>query len=242
MKVLPVRELAAALVCPMCRGGRLDERGSNVVCASCAQSYGLEAGVLSFLVADQLSETNRNEIKGNTFAESYVERILGKEDWSPLMTHQMKWVVDLVSRMIPADTAELFALGTGTGFDLRLLLRNRQFERVYASDISPAATALVQRSVAEYSGELGLFASEFLRVPVAKGPRRAGLVFQALHHAPDAHTALAMLLDHNFDDLVIVEPMTNRLFGVLARFDLLQRVEYTGTRPDWLDLRRITEL
>jgi CBS domain-containing protein len=77
---------------------------------------------------------------------------------------------------------------------------------------------------------------------VAKGPRRAGLVFQALHHAPDAHAALATLLDHNFDDLVIVEPLTNRLFGVLARFDLVQRVEYTGTRPDWLDLRRITEI
>jgi hypothetical protein len=67
-------------------------------------------------------------------------------------------------------------------------------------------------------------------------------VFQALHHAPDSHVALETLLDHNFDDLVIVEPITNPPLGLLAKFDLVQRVEYSGTRPDWMSLPRVKKL
>ncbi|MBA3499387.1 MAG: hypothetical protein H0T65_03385 [Deltaproteobacteria bacterium] len=113
---------------------------------------------------------------------------------------------------------------------------------MFASDISPGATALIARALETYDGELGLFASEFGRCPVPKRAGNIGLVFQALHHAPDAHAALATLLDHNFDDLVVVEPVTNPPLGVLAKFDLAQRVEYSGTRPDWLHLGRVKEL
>lgn len=242
MNLLSHPDLLPALVCPMCRGGSLAATSDGAVCERCGQTYGEEAGVLSFLVADQLSDTNRTEIKGNTFPESYVERMLEKEEWNPLLTEQMRWVVSVVDDMIPTGRDRLYALGAGTGFDLRLLLRRRSFPEVYASDISPAATALIARSLADYPGKLGLFASEFGRCPVQKREGHAGLVFQALHHAPDAHLALETLLEHNFDDLVIVEPLTNKLFGVLARFDLVQRVEYSGTRPDWLDMRRIAEI
>jgi hypothetical protein len=145
---------------------------------------------------------------------------------------------DLVDRMLP-QARTLTALGAGHGFDLLLLLRRRSFERVFASDISSAATSMIDRALAQFPGELGLFASEFGRCPVPKRPGSVGLVFQALHHAPDAHAALATLLDHNFDDLVVVEPCTNPPLGVLAKLDLVQRVEYTGTRPDWISIPRV---
>src|SRR5262249_34050795 len=161
---------------------------------------------------EHLDETNRREIAGNSFDGELAERILDKEGWSPLATHQMNWVVDMVERMLPAGR-DLFALGAGTGFELTLLLRRREFERVFASDSAPAAPALIARALREYPGTLGLFASEFNRCPVEKRPGSLGLVFQALHHAADAHAALATLLDHNFDDLVIVEPVTNRFLG-----------------------------
>jgi len=241
MQVMPLDELAKVLVCPMCRGGALEVRGEGVACRGCKRSFGAESGVLSFLVPDQLDETNKREIAGNTFDPALAERILDKEGWSPLATHQMNWVVDMVERMLPAGP-DLFALGAGTGFELTLLLRRRTFERVFASDIAPAATALIARALADYPGQLGLFASAFHRCPVPKRAGSLGLVFQALHHAADAHTALATLLDHNFDDLVIVEPVTNRFLGLLARFGLVQRVEYTGTRPDWLHIPRIEAL
>lgn len=239
---MPLHDLAAALVCPMCRDGGLRElAGPALQCTKCERTYGTESGVISFLVPDQLSETNLNEIKGNTFADDFVEKVLVKETWSPLLTHQMEWVIEVVDQMMPAG-ADLYTLGAGSGFDLKLLLRRRSFARVFASDIAPAATALVARALETFPGELGLFASEFSRCPVPKRPGSLGLVFQALHHAPDAHAALATLLDHNFDDLVIVEPVTNPPLGLLAKLDLVQRVEYTGTRPDWLSIPRVESL
>ncbi|MFN0250871.1 MAG: hypothetical protein ACKV2T_28615 [Kofleriaceae bacterium] len=206
--------------------------------------YRKDHGVVSFNQDDQLSETNRNEIKAygeerpdDTFADS----LINKEDWYPLLTHQMKWVVDVVDEML-GEGRDLYALGVGTGFELRLLLRRRSFERVFASDISPMATSLNARALKEFSGELGLFASSFELAPIKKYPGSIGLVFQALHHAPDAHAALESLLDHCFDHLVIVEPLTNPLFKILARYDLVQRVEYSGTRPDWIALPRVEDI
>jgi hypothetical protein len=242
MEVLTLDDLTRALVCPMCRGGELAVTAGGASCTRCKQQYGTDCGVLSFLVAGELSETNQNEIKANTFEDpGLVDRMLHKDDWHSLLSQQMHKTIDLVDEMLPRS-GDLFVLGAGTGYDLQLLLKRRSFERVFASDIAPAATALIARALDDYPGKLGLFASEFGRCPVAKRAGSSGLVFQALHHAPDAHAALAALLDHNFDDLVIVEPVTNPPLGVLAKFDLVQRVEYSGTRPDWLHLGRVNEL
>ncbi|HLL21981.1 MAG TPA: class I SAM-dependent methyltransferase [Kofleriaceae bacterium] len=242
MKVMPLEELLRAVCCPMCRGGELVIADDGARCERCDHRYGTERGVLSFLIADELSQTNQNEIVANTFDDPYwIEKMLNKDDWSPLLSQQMAKVIELVDGMLP-PSRDLFVLGAGTGYDLQLLLKRRSFDRVFASDISPGATALIARALASYSGELGLFASEFGRCPVPRKEGNVGLVFQALHHAPDAHGALATLLDHNFDDLVIVEPVTNPPLGLLAKFDLVQRVEYSGTRPDWLHLGRVEAL
>ncbi|MDQ3341858.1 MAG: class I SAM-dependent methyltransferase [Myxococcota bacterium] len=78
--------------------------------------------------------------------------MLNKEDWSPLLSQQMQKVIELVDDMLP-KSRDLFVLGAGTGYDLQLLLRKRSFERVFASDISPGATALVpSRSAPATSG------------------------------------------------------------------------------------------
>jgi hypothetical protein len=242
MKLMSKEELAGALVCPLCRGGALRAVTNGLQCTACSRSYReTERGIISFLIDEELSETNLNEIKGNTFDAAWEEKLLDKENWHPILTQQMQWAVEVVERMLPRSS-ELYALGAGHGFDLRMLLRRRAFERVFASDISPAATSMLGRALQEFDGALGVFVSEFGRCPVPKRPGSLGLVFQALHHAPDAHEALAALLDHNFDDLMIVEPCTNPPLGVLARFDLVQRVEYTGTRPDWISLPRVRSL
>jgi hypothetical protein len=242
MKVLTIDELRRFLVCPMCRGGALDATDDGVRCVQCAQRYTTDHGVLTFLVPDELSATNQQEITANTFDDPYwQDKMTNKEEWSPLLSLQMNKVVELVDELLPQGT-NLFVLGAGTGYDLQLLLRRRSFDRVFASDIAPGATARIERALAAYPGKLGLFASEFNRCPVPKHEANIGLVFQALHHAPDAHAALAALLDHNFDDLVIVEPVTNPPLGLLAKFDLVQRVEYSGTRPDWLHLGKVKSL
>jgi uncharacterized protein YbaR (Trm112 family) len=241
---MPLRELAPYLVCPCCRHGAL-EAGSagSLTCRECTRSYALDSGVPSFLVPERLSQTNTREIKANSCDLSdarAVDLAVTKEMWNSIHSHQMNWVMDIVDAMLDRyGGANLYSLGCGSGFELQLLLRRRRFARVFASDISPSMTSLVAKSLASYEGDLGLFASEFQHCPVPKHRGNVGLVFQALHHAPDAHAALESLLDHNFLDLVIVEPVTNVFLGALARVGLVQRVEYSGTRPDWLHLRRI---
>src|SRR5258705_7880549 len=97
MKVLSLDALAESLVCPMCRGGQLCVVGSDPAlrCVACSQVYTTEHGVVSFLVPDQLSKTNVGEISANTYAdEARATWILDREDWNPLLTHQMKWVIE----------------------------------------------------------------------------------------------------------------------------------------------------
>jgi uncharacterized protein YbaR (Trm112 family) len=242
MNIMNLYDLAERLVCPMCRNGDLSVISdySGLRCRVCSQSYLTDYGVVSFLIPEQLNETNINEIKAYDFQGDITE-LTPKEEWSNLNTLQMKWVAKVVDQMLP-KAEELYTLGAGTGFDLRFLLQRRSFKRIFASDISPIATMLIKPALSDYNGHLGLFASEFGRCPVPKQSGVAGLVFQALHHTPDSHAALATLLDHNFDDLVIVEPVTNLPLGFLARLGLVQRVEYSGTRPDWLFLPRVEAL
>ncbi|MBA3499386.1 MAG: hypothetical protein H0T65_03380 [Deltaproteobacteria bacterium] len=123
MNVLPVTELVRVMICPMCRGGGLAEHDDGAKCTQCAQRYTTERGVLSFLVASELSQTNQNEITANTFDDPYwVDKMLNKDDWSPLLSQQMQKVIELVDDMLP-KSRDLFVLGAGTGYDLQLLLR-----------------------------------------------------------------------------------------------------------------------
>ena len=242
MKLMSINELTDRLICPMCRGGRLSYISNShaIRCLDCCQIYSTNHGVVSFLVREELNEININEIEAYSHQENLID-VMPKEEWSDLNTHQMKFVAKIVDQMLP-KVDELYALGAGSGFDLRFLLQRRSFKRIFASDISPIATKLIEQSLTNYHGQLGLFASKFGRCPVPKQPGVAGLVFQALHHSQNSHAALAALLDHNFNNLVIVEPVTNPILGFFAKLGLVQRVEYSGTRPDWLHLPRVKEL
>ena len=143
MNVLPTRDLVRYLVCPMCRGGALEETTTGARCVQCAQGYTTDHGVLTFLVDGELSATNQQEITANTFDDPYwQDKMVNKEEWSPLLSQQMNKVIELVDELVPPGP-NLFVLGAGTGYDLQLLLRRRRFDRVFASDIAPGATALI---------------------------------------------------------------------------------------------------
>jgi hypothetical protein len=93
-----------------------------------------------------------------------------------------------------------------------------------------------------FEGELGLFAADYDHLPVRRRPGLAGFVYLALHHSEDPHRSLERLLDRNFDHLVIVEPVTNRLVDVLARLGLARKLEYSGLRPVWFDIGRVRRI
>ena len=202
---------------------------------------------MDFVMTDRLHPTNQNEISGNTIDLTDEHMVLGalrKGDDNPIYMWQMNRTARVLVRMMAPYEEEtaLHVIGTGAGFDLKLLLERRRFRQVLASDILPTKTSIVHRTLQSFDGELGAYTCEFRHCPIRKERGNLGLVFQALHHAPDAHAALERLLDNNFANLVIVEPITNWLVEILAVMGLAKRTEYSGVKPDWMSLKQIRRI
>ena len=50
------------------------------------------------------------------------------------------------------------------------------------------------------------------------------------------------MMDKGYKDILLIEPVSNRLLRSLARSNIAQRVEYSGVAPSRLDLRQVEEL
>jgi hypothetical protein len=248
MRLLATSECLADFVCPACRSERLTEREDAVACEACGRSFPSHRGVVDFVIAAELDATGAREHVANAIeldSAKAVRRKLRKATrTNPMLLAQMRRSIGAIDRLMAGADADrtLVSLGSGFGFELPLLLARRRFARVYSSDIAWSATALVPEVTQHCDGDLALFAADFDHVPLARRDDRIGLVFLALHHAEDPHASLARLLEHTFDHLVLVEPLNNWLVEILARLGLARRVEYSGTRPQWLDARRMREI
>lgn len=235
------------LRCAACASQRLRDEFEEVVCERCARRFPCRQGVIDFVLVDALDATSREEHAANAVdleSQRAVRRRVDKGERNAILMAQMHYSIGAVERLLDwrPHGHTLVSLGSGSGFELRLLLACRAFERVYSSDLAWSTTALVPEVLRELDGDLGLFAADFDHCPVGSSEERLGLVFLALHHAEDPHRSLAGLLERNFDQLVIVEPITNWLVELLARAGLARRVEYSGIRPQWLDVCRMRRI
>jgi uncharacterized protein YbaR (Trm112 family) len=246
VQVLSVSEAVADFACPACRAEVLVAGEDAVSCPACGRGYPVRDGVIDFVITEALSETGRRELAANALDLSSVKAVArattkGERDWGE--AERMRRTAAALDRLLAPDEAlELVSLGSGAGFELRHLLARRTFRRVYSSDLAWSRSAVVPQTIAALSGQLVLFASDFEHCPIKRQHGRLGLVFQALHHSDDAHRSLAALLDRNFDDLVLVEPITNWLVELLATLGLAKRTEYSGTKPDWMRIARIRSI
>jgi hypothetical protein len=247
MQVLSPGEALETFACPACRWPDLEAEDDAVVCPACDRRYALRDGVVDFVLRDVLSETARRELEANAVDLASTKAVRkavekGERDWGK--TERMRRTAVALSRYLDDydnDTA-LVSLGSGAGYELKHLLAGRDFRRVYSSDIAWTRSALVPRTLEGERGELVVFAADFDHSPVKRRDRQLGLVFQALHHSDDAHRSLAVILERSFDDVIVVEPVTNWLVELLARLGQAKRVEYSGVQPDWMRLPRIREL
>jgi hypothetical protein len=248
MRVLATSDCLADFVCPACRSEALRAGEDAVGCDACGRSFPSHRGVVDYVIADELDATGAREYVANAIdldsAKTVRRRLRKAKRTNPMLLAQMRRSIGAVDRLMAGYGPDrtLVSLGSGFGFELPLLLERRRFARVLSSDIAWSSTALVPEVTAGVDGELVLFAADFDHVPLARRADRVGLVFLALHHAEDPHRSLAGLLEHNFDHLVLVEPLNNWLVDVLARLGLARRIEYSGTRPQWLDARRMREI
>lgn len=242
MRTLAPEEWLADVACPACDGlVAPDPAGAR--CEACARIFPTREGVVDFVVVEALDEDGRREHAANAVdlaSSRAVRRRLRKGENNPFLMAQARRGVRAAAAFMPAGgDRTLVSLGSGTAFELRVLLGMRSFRRVFSTDIAWSTTALVPQVTAPFEGDLGTFAADFDRFPLRRDPDVTGFLYLALHHAPDPHATLGRLLDRSFDDLVMVEPVTNRLVALLARLGLAQRVEYSGLRPVWLDLREV---
>lgn len=240
MNVLSPSETLTALVCPLCGHEQLRIAGRDARCSECGRLYPCRENVVDLVVRECLAEVAVRELEAHTASPRKAERSARKK--SPLDLAIAERPIRLVAAMLDGlDAAEIVSLGSGSGLELRLLLRHRSYRRVFSADLAWTQTAAVPALLEDTKGELGLFACDLARPPVRDRPGLVVLVHHALHHAPPAIAALETLLQL-FDRVVVVEPITNWLVERLARSGLAKRREYSGLSPDWMRVRDMRSL
>ena len=246
MRVMPIDDLIRYLQCACCGYHELAQNDGAVYCPNCNRSYRCKNGILDMVLPEHLDDNCQLEMAYiyDNNDEQLVTILANKDQWQPTVVRQLNDSINMIVALL-ADrdsSVPLVSIGSGAGFELKQILTQKQFDTVLSSDINPSSTSIVPITVAGFNGELGLFVSEFMHCPVRKTENSIGLCFQALHHAEDSHNALRKLLQDNFTELILVEPVTNRLIELLARFGLAKRVEHTGIKPDWMNIPRIKSL
>jgi hypothetical protein len=248
MEAIATKVLLNYFFCPSCRSSDLAEADDIVTCRTCQCRYPIKRGVIDFLLYDKMGETEKKELKAMTLPiddEQKVCWIIEKEKWDRIQTHFLMRGIQAAERYLskyayPGIT--LVTMGSGAGFELRALSQFIAFDKIIASDISWTASYAISKSIEQRVGMLGLFAADFKRCPVKRSSEVVGFVFEALHHTDNVHKTIETMLAHNFDHLVFVEPTRNWLVNMLSKVGLTLNIEYSGLKPDWINLRTVRKI
>lgn len=243
-KLLNPEDFIKYLKCPCPKGGDLKISGKSVSCSECGKAYSFEDNILNFIKSDELESSKSRELKAHTYelSKEMIEHYANKERWSRFYDHfSEKKIRHLLNYFDRLNCREFFALGTGTGFELKKILSNRKFEAIYASDISNTALRIVPHSLSQFDIKCGLFTSDLDYCPI-KTKEMPVLIYEAMHHTDDMHATIESLLKKGYRDVLFVEPTTNALVKLLAKLGLAEREEYSGLKPKWLDLGKLNEL
>jgi hypothetical protein len=240
----PLSQLAH-FSCP-CSLGRqtLKALEGEAACSACGRRFPVRDGILEFVNAEELDAEKARELTGQTIELSpeNIRRFANKDSWSAYRGHfasrKFQVVADYM-RDVPHDT--LLSLGSGFGFELKGLLPLHPFDRVFSSDLSFTKGCVVPHTLAQADVELCVFTSDLDECPFHSREVPV-LVYEALHHTPDIHRTLELLLARGFDHLLLVEPITNPLLRSLERWGLSRRVESSGVKPGRLHLATMERL
>jgi hypothetical protein len=218
-------------------------------CTTCDHRVPVTGGIVELVDPESLDEHKSGELEGNEISldEETIRHYLGKEDWSSFTRHFIERKIGLLAEWLVADGVEDAAfLGSGTGFEIRPLMRHGfRPTRLFVSDLNRSTLEVARYNVAEAGLGDGvpvtLFTSDLDVVPL-KSRDRTLVIYECLHHTPDMHATIERMLAYGYRTIYFVEPTTNWLIRYLARKGLAQRIEYSGVDPDRLDLKRLDEL
>lgn len=241
IKYLKVTEFPKYLTCPFCSPKltpKLKVSGDGLQCPNCKRKYPIKNNIVKF-VQGKLDKETKRELKGNTYAltKEFIKHYANKDKWSDYYNHFVNQKFDyLLNYLNLIKMKGIISLGSGPGFELKEILKRKKINLVFSSDLAYSTTAVVPVALKDYDINLGLFTSNLNYTPVLKNDNLPILIYEALHHTGDIHDTIEKLMKRHFKNILFVEPTTNFLIKILAKFGLAQRIEYSGLKPDYLNI------
>lgn len=231
--------------CPLQTNTTLKVSKNKVSCRKCKKIYPVKNNILRLVNYRELNSETKRELKGNSFplTKKNIEYYATKDKWSSYYNHfaNLK-LTHLIGYLNSISMKGLISLGSGTGYELKEILKRKHINLIFSSDLSFSATSVVPITLKDYDINLCLFTSDLNRVPVVPNDSLPILIYEALHHTEDIHLTIEKLLQKGFKNILFVEPSTNFIIRILAIFGLAQREEYSGLKPDFLDIPKLRKL
>lgn len=244
MKNLSNKEAIKYLCCPFDQS-KLKTTKEALICSNCSRKFNITNKIIEFVDPKNLDKKTRRELKGNFYKldKKTIETYATKDEWSSYHIHCSDKKFDLILKKLnQLKSTGIFSLGSGTGFEIKKILNKKKLEPVFSSDLSFTATMIVPYTLEKNSVKACLFTSDLNFPPVIPTKKMPILVYEAMHHTGDIHLTLDKLLERGYKDIILVEPTTNFLIRILAKFNLAERVEYSGEKPSLLDLAKVKKL
>jgi len=247
IKYLKVTDFTKYLTCPFCSPEltpKLKPFGKGLQCTNCKRMYPIKNNIVEFIQGKLDKETKR-ELKGNTYTltKKFIEHYANKDKWSDYYNHFVNQKFNyLLSYLNSIRMKGIISLGSGPGFELKEILKRKKIDLIFSSDLAYSTTAVVPVTLKDYDINLGLFTSDLNHTPILPNKDLPILIYEALHHTGDIHFTIETLMQRGLKNILFVEPTTNFLIKILAKKGLAQRIEYSGLKPDFVDIQRVKKL
>lgn len=248
IKFIPITLFPKYFTCPICSTEKkkvLKVIKNGVRCQNCKRKYLIKKNILEFVDYRDLDSKTKRELKGNRYplTKKNIEHYANKDSWSNYYNHFANQKIDhLITYLNLIPMKGVISLGSGTGFELKEILKRKQINLIFSSDLSFSATSIVPTTLKGFDINLCLFTSDLNHVPVVPNDSLPILIYEALHHAGDIHLTIEKLLQKRFKNILFVEPSTNFLVKILAKLGLAQRIEYSGLKPEFLNIGILKKL
>jgi hypothetical protein len=243
--ILHPKDFINHLKCSCPAHGQFIYRGDNQVkCQSCNKVFLITKNILELVNPSLLDPETKRELDGNTYeySEESLNNYANGGRGSYFYSHLQNNNFTHLSRYLKlVNINQIFLLGCGTGGDIKCLSKILRFHTVYLSDLSFSALYITPYRLKYTEIKIGLFTANLDDCPIDNKDLPI-LIYEALHHTSDMHSAIERLLIQGYKHIFFVEPTNNLLIKWLAKHGLAQRIEYSGVKPGRLNLNKLYSL
>jgi hypothetical protein len=242
--ILHPKDFIQHLYCTCPTHGQLISDKNKIKCQSCNKVYTITENILELVDLSLLDAETARELKGNTIelSEENIRTTANKDSWSDYYNHEQQNSFKTLSRYLnKVNSKQIISLGSGTGYEIKCLSKTHKLKTVYCSDLSYSVLFVSPYTLEQVDINLGLFTSNLDECPI-KNKDIPILIFEALHHTSDMHLAIERMLKEGYKHIFFVESTNNFIIRLLSKVGMAQRVEYSGVRPDRLELKKLRPL